>query len=258
MPRGLGGMECCQEEEIEIFGDREFFLSCLIAEIDELEISDDAGATEVALSELKAKVPGALGGSVQKGGSSSSSARPTLVDFPLEIGECNSSVDSRTGAPLDLKQVRAGRTKELTAMQRFAVWDYVPEGEARGGQTVKVKWVEDQRGPDTVRSRLVCMQFNFSLRGACFAGTPPLLLVQYILSRAATLGDDRVVGIWDVSCAFLHAPMDEVLYLRLPPGLCPEGYRGRCLKALYGSRRAGLLWGEEIWTQLKSKGFKRR
>ena len=96
MPRGLGGMECCQEEEIEIFGDREFFLSCLVAETDELEVSDDAGATEVALSELKAKVPGSLGGSVRKGGSSSTLARPTLADFPLEIGECSSSVDSRT------------------------------------------------------------------------------------------------------------------------------------------------------------------
>ena len=113
-------------------------------------------------------------------------------------------------------------------MAKFFVWDYVPEKDARGGATVRVKWVEDQRGPDLVRSRLVAMQFNFSLRGGCFAGTPPLLLVRYVLSRAASLGEDRCVGIWDVSCAFLHAPMDELLYLRLPSGLCPEGQRGRC------------------------------
>ncbi len=58
-----------------------------------------------------------------------------------------------------------------------------------------MKWVEDQRSPDLVRSRLVCMQFNFSLRGDCFAGPPPLVLVKYIHSRAASLGKDRVVGI---------------------------------------------------------------
>ena len=36
--------------------------------------------------------------------------------------------------------------------------------------------------------------------------------MRYILSRAASLGRDRVVGIWDVSCAFLHAGMDELVH----------------------------------------------
>ena len=65
-------------------------------------------------------------------------------------------------------------------MAKFKAWDYVPEAKARGGATVRVKWVEDQRGPDVVRSRSVC-----------FAGTPPLLLVRYILRRVASLGRDR-------------------------------------------------------------------
>ena len=131
-------------------------------------------------------------------------------------------------------------------MRHHVVWDYVEQARQAQGKVVKVKWVHNARAGGVVRARLVAMQIAWDLRGDCFAGTPLLVLVKYILGRAASLGQDLVVGIWDVSCAFLHAKMDEVLYLRLPESLCPPGYRGRCVCALYRSRRAGLLWGEEV------------
>lgn len=61
----------------------------------------------------------------------------------------------------------------------------------------------------------------------------------------------------DVSCAFLHASVDEDIYLKLPEGLAPEGWVGKLLQAMYGTRRAGLLWSEKIAQCMKKSGFNR-
>ena len=50
---------------------------------------------------------------------------------------------------------------------------------------------------------------------------------------------------------------EDEIYLVLPDGMCPEGYRGRLLVALYGTRRASFLWGELVGTTLCSEGFRR-
>ena len=43
----------------------------------------------------------------------------------------------------------------------------------------------------------------------------------------------------------------------LPAGLAPEGYMGILNAAMYGTRRAGLLWGEKICSALCGEGFGR-
>ena len=70
-------------------------------------------------------------------------------------------------------------------MRTFKVWSYVEAAKAVGGKLVRVKWVEDQRD-GFVRSRLVAMEIAYDLRGDTFAGTPELVLVRYLISRAAS------------------------------------------------------------------------
>ena len=58
--------------------------------------------------------------------------------------------------------------------------------------------------------------------------TPGLVVVRYIVSRAATRGLGKLKGVrqlavHDVSCAFLHADMDEPIYRRLPGIMWLEG-----------------------------------
>ena len=112
-------------------------------------------------------------------------------------------------------QVKAGRRKELDSISRFKVWDYVPERNATGGSTVRVKWVDILRG-DEVRSRLVAMEFAYDLRADTHAGTPPLVIIRLLISKAASSGrargdDAEQLAVYDVTCAFLHAELDRLL-----------------------------------------------
>lgn len=139
-------------------------------------------------------------------------------------------------------------------MKHFVVWEYVPEWTDQPGKAVKGKWV-DTRRPDGVRSRLVAMEIAFDARNDTHAGTPPLVLTRLILSRAASR-KGRYVSIYDVTCTFLHADMDESIFVKLPAGLCPPGFKAKLLKALYGTRRASLLWGDNIKEKFLNNGFR--
>ena len=84
----------------------------------------------------------------------------------------------------------------------------------------------------------------------------------YIISDAATSDEGeeaKVLAVGDMTCAFLHASMEDEppLYLIFPAGLAPTGARGRLRKALYGTRRASLLWGEEVAGKMVKRGFRR-
>ena len=59
-----------------------------------------------------------------------------------------------------------------------------------------------------VRSRLVAREIHQKGTDSCFAGTPPLALVRYVSSRAATLsktGKRRQLMVLDAERGFLHA-----------------------------------------------------
>lgn len=226
--RSISGMELCQEEEIAKLEPD------VVVHILELETENQSGLeTEIF--------------------SVNTETAPTMDTYELQTGECSKSYDVRTGEKLPPKLVAEGRTKELGSMKKFRVWDYIPAGSARC-KVVKVKWVEGRKG-DGVRSRLVAMEIAYDLRGDTFAGTPGLVLVRYVISRAATMGKNRQISVHDVSCAFLHADVDEEIALKLPEGLAPPGWMGLLRRAMYGTRRAGLLWGEKIAVCMISSKF---
>jgi hypothetical protein len=62
----------------------------------------------------------------------------------------------------------------------------------------------------------------------------------------------------DAVNAFVHCDLDEVVYMRLPPGF-NQGKRDKVLrlrKALYGLRRSPLLWQKNLTSSLRELGFK--
>ena len=139
-------------------------------------------------------------------------------------------------------------------MVHFNVYHFVPTARTLGrGKTVRGKWVDEARENGTVvRSRLVAMEVAYEMRSDTFSGTPPLLMVRYVISRAASIpsnatkGQQRFITIYDVICAFLHARMDSLMYAILPAGLSPPNTRAQLDGAVYGTRRASSLWGEKI------------
>ena len=60
----------------------------------------------------------------------------------------------------------------------------------------------------------------------------------------------------DAVNAFVHADIDEIVYMRLPPGYTEPGKVLRLNKALYGLRRSPLLWQQKITSALSELGFK--
>jgi len=80
-----------------------------------------------------------------------------------------------------------------------------------------------------------------------------------ILSMAASkqpLGK-RVVGLWDARVAFFHALMDEFTVVRPPRELRRPGFYWILLRALYGTRRAGKLFGKLVAEILEAAGYLR-
>lgn len=65
----------------------------------------------------------------------------------------------------------------------------------------------------------------------------------------------------DVKSAFLHAEMDQDVYVVQPQGFCQESDSGtrlvwRMKKVLYGLKQAPLLWQQHVKTHLTKVGFK--
>ena len=161
--------------------------------------------------------------------------------------------DARTWEVLDPDKVRLGRAKELAMMKEFDVYEEVNMSEI-SGKVIKCKWVETNKGAD-VRSRLVATEVAYEGREDTFAGTPPLMIVKAVLSLAASKGRNRLVGLHDVSVAFFHAEADENLFVKPPADLATPGKVWRLKKAMYGTRRASLLWQQKVKEVMEKAGF---
>src|SRR5437762_10928524 len=60
----------------------------------------------------------------------------------------------------------------------------------------------------------------------------------------------------DAVNAFVHCDLDEVVYMKMPPGFVKAGKVLRLRKALYGLRRSPLLWQRNLTSSLNELGFK--
>ena len=119
----------------------------------------------------------------------------------------------------------------------------VSEEQARGKRIWNSAWLDSQNRPGLVRSRLVVNQ----VRGACkredvFAATPPLAAMRFVLSRAASRGHGRCLGLWDVSVALFHAAIEEEVFVRPPKNMRKDKTIWKLLKAMYGTQVASSRW----------------
>ena len=86
------------------------------------------------------------------------------------------------------------------------------------------------------------------------ATTLALTLLQVILAIIAKFDLETLQ--LDAVNAFVHADIDEVVYMKPPPGYAEPGKVLRLNKALYGLRRSPLLWQEKITKAMKVLGLK--
>ena len=143
-------------------------------------------------------------------------AGPVQVPLPTKT-----IYGTRSGEPLDPVKVAAGRQREMDNIYRHDVKEDVLNSEAVGGVHVKGDWVEDNKG-DVVRSRFVVKQIAYDYRDDVSQSTPALLVFRMMLAFASSscplikTGSNFFIAIWDISVAFMHATIDELIFVHPP------------------------------------------
>lgn len=143
---------------------------------------------------------------------------------------------------------------------QFKSWTVVDHKEANGHQILGCQWVfvykSDKHGRLLkCKARLVALgnqqhQCDLPTRATTLAMTSLRVLLAMVAKfDLETLQIDAVN-------AFVHADLDELVYMRMPPGFTIPSRVLRLNKALYGLRRSPLLWQTKFTSVLKGLGFK--
>ena len=145
-------------------------------------------------------------------------------------------------------------------MDGWQVWDEVPVAEClerTGKKPLGSRWVDVNKGdklhPD-VRIRLVAQEIAFRRNDDSYAATPPLEALRMLLSIAASSQGYKIL-VMDARKAHLHATVDRLIYVNLPPEARKPGMCARLRRCLYGTRDAPARWEAFLAAELVKMGF---
>ena len=169
--------------------------------------------------------------------------------------------DDRTGKLLDPEKVVKGRLTELKHMSDHHVYDWIDEADILKDTKVETsRRLDDLKLRDgdeiNVRSRIVVQQYNSNDRSDVHQGTPPLKVLRMLLTLATSTDSHRlkVCGVWDVSVASFHSPMDEFTVTRPLSRLRVRDKLWTLNRALYGIRLGSSCFGKlvaEVLTKVR-------
>ena len=189
----------------------------------------------------------------------------TKIDVDVNAEEGELDQEMRLSEPLlwesefPPEAERRGMMKEMDSMRNFEVYDEVKVDDCTQEQidgALDCRWVKVWKSEDELRCRVVvrgCFQnVEKSEEDNLFASTPSLVTMRLLLCMALARNWGITMG--DVSTAFLHALMNEEVFVWPPKEFYPEG---NCLwrlkKAMYGLRQAPKLWQEHFAEVMTTK-----
>jgi len=131
---------------------------------------------------------------------------------------------------------------------------------AKGQQVLSSMWVfvykTDKHGYlQKCKARLVVCG-NQQAQGDLPTRATTLASTAFRTLMAVTAKFDLETIQMDAVNAFVHCDLDEVVYMKMPPGFVKAGKVLRLRKALYGLRRSPLLWQRNLTSSLNELGFK--
>lgn len=158
------------------------------------------------------------------------------------------------------KEFRAEMERHINEhLHQFKSWTIVEKSEANGQQILGCQWVftykTDKHGRLLkCKARLVVCgnqqrKCDLPTRATTLASTS----LRVLLAIVAKFDLETIQ--MDAVNAFVHAELDELVYMRLPPGFGQPNKIARLNKALYGLRRSPLLWQTKFTSALKELGF---
>ena len=132
-----------------------------------------------------------------------------------------------------------------------------------------MKWIDRNKGDAThpnYRSRLVCREIkrasnaDFIPDYASFSSMPPLESLKLLLSLMVTLrrsksGNALKVRLLDISRAHFYGEAERDIFVQLPEGDRQEGFCGKLVKSMYGTRDASAIWQKSYTELLIRAGF---
>ena len=135
--------------------------------------------------------------------------------------------DDVKGGPLDPREVKAPRQKEIQYLWDMEVYEYSTEAEARartGRNPVGLKWIDTNKGSAEApryRSRLMCTEVRHKGVEPIFSATPPLETLRVVLCVACQedvfqVEDPFLISIAEVSRAHFYADAVRDVFVRLP------------------------------------------
>ncbi|KJZ68185.1 hypothetical protein HIM_12424 [Hirsutella minnesotensis 3608] len=143
----------------------------------------------------------------------------------------------------------------------MGTFEEVPWKKAAGKQVLGCKWVfvykTDKHGfLQKCKARLVVCgnqqkEGDLPTRATTLAG----LSFRALMAIAAEY--DLELEQMDAVNAFVNSPIDEVVFIRMPPGFTRPGRVLLLRKALYGLRRSPLLWQQHLTGSLEALGFEK-
>ena len=135
--------------------------------------------------------------------------------------------DDVKGGPLDPREVKAARQKEIHSLRDMEVCEYSTEAEARartGRNRTGLKWIDTNKGgaeAQRYRSRLVCTVVRQKGVEPIFSATSPLETLRVLLCVACQedvvrVEDPFLISVTDVRQAHFYADAVRDVTVRLP------------------------------------------
>lgn len=183
-----------------------------------------------------------------------------VFESQTELGEPETVTQALLGK--DKGKWKIAMEDELKSLSTNGAWELVHR--PKGAHVIKSKWVfKIKRGPDGAveryKARLVAKGFS-QIEGIDYKETfSPVVrysTIRMLLGVAVNLNLD--IDHLDVSTAFQHGELEEVVYMEVPEGLNIQGEKVCLLKkALYGLKQASRAWNTKIHNILIKLGFSR-
>jgi hypothetical protein len=154
-----------------------------------------------------------------------------------------------------------GEQKEIEAFARLKVLELVDRPADKN--VMKCGWVyEKKRGIDgqiVYKARLVAKGYSQVYGMDFYEVFSPTMQVKTLRTMLALAANDADVmtETWDVSSAFLYAPMDEEVYVEQPKGYEIGGKEMVCRMrmSMYGTKQASRNWYSTVHDSMMEMGF---
>uniref|UniRef100_A0A1Y1LVI6 Integrase catalytic domain-containing protein n=1 Tax=Photinus pyralis TaxID=7054 RepID=A0A1Y1LVI6_PHOPY len=180
--------------------------------------------------------------------------RPHKRDLP----DAPKTMKDLEGHPLKDEFIKA-QQEHLASHCQMDSFVEVPWSRAKGQRVLSCMWVftykTDKHGHlQKCKARLVVCG-NQQEKNALPTRATTLASMSFRALMAIAAEHDLELEQMDAVNAFVNCELDEVVYMRMPPGYEKYGRVLRLKKALYGLRRSPLLWQKELTKSLQDLGF---